>query len=197
MQRCALFQTLEDRGDDAKVELEGPYKCVRDDAWLGEGYYMWEHDIELARRWGKKCGHEKYVIGQSAYDFETSMCFDLYNNPLHRDMLKVTYARIVEVVDDQKTVTVAVVLDRLKALMGDDFYFLAIRSKSEYVPVEKRVFYGESHREWMTIVPDFQLCILHKSFLIEPFKIVEKGQNPQVRMIPKKSIMFKPFGDKR
>ncbi len=31
--------------------LTMPVKCVRDDAWLGDGYYFWD-DIEDAEAWG-------------------------------------------------------------------------------------------------------------------------------------------------
>lgn len=42
-----FFHTQEWR----RVELKAPIKCVRDDAWLGEGYYFW-YELFDAEQWG-------------------------------------------------------------------------------------------------------------------------------------------------
>jgi len=42
-----MFHTQEKR----LVRLLQPIECVRDDAWLGNGYYFWE-DIQNATMWG-------------------------------------------------------------------------------------------------------------------------------------------------
>lgn len=44
-----MFHTQEKWGK----KLTNPIKCLRDDAWLGEGYYFWD-DLEFAHEWGKK-----------------------------------------------------------------------------------------------------------------------------------------------
>lgn len=54
-----FYHTQEDRGET----LEGPIKCKRDDAWLGEAYYFWENE-EDADFWGIKSKNKtgKYDI---------------------------------------------------------------------------------------------------------------------------------------
>lgn len=38
MTECLLYQTVEDRDNPDNIEAEGPFKCTRKDAWLGEYY---------------------------------------------------------------------------------------------------------------------------------------------------------------
>ncbi|MEK7257464.1 MAG: hypothetical protein AAB316_22100 [Bacteroidota bacterium] len=43
-----MFHTQERRQD----MLYAPMKCLREDAWLGEGYYFW-YDVQDAEYWGR------------------------------------------------------------------------------------------------------------------------------------------------
>lgn len=47
-----LYQTVEDRNNPSEIETEGPFLCVRNNAWLGRGYYFWDTFVELAHWWG-------------------------------------------------------------------------------------------------------------------------------------------------
>jgi hypothetical protein len=52
-----MFHTQENRGTN---KLQGPVKCIRDDAWLGDAFYFWQNE-EDAKMWGetskRKTGH--------------------------------------------------------------------------------------------------------------------------------------------
>jgi len=48
MMKRKYFHTQESR----ETKLTSPIKCIRDDAWLGEGYYFW-CDLEDAENWGQ------------------------------------------------------------------------------------------------------------------------------------------------
>lgn len=50
-----------------KQKLTKPLKCVRNDAWLGEGYYFWE-DYEFAVNWGVDSKNNDYDIYTSELD---------------------------------------------------------------------------------------------------------------------------------
>lgn len=43
-----MYHTQENRN----IVLNKPIICYRDDAWLGEGYYFWNDEID-AKQWGK------------------------------------------------------------------------------------------------------------------------------------------------
>ncbi len=73
------YQTLEDRDNRDDVEASGPFICKRADAWLGDGYYLWDTNIQWAHEWGmnsfKRNGKE-YLIGKCQVDTNNN-CFDL------------------------------------------------------------------------------------------------------------------------
>lgn len=54
-----VFHTQEKR----RETLENPMKCIRDDAWLGEGYYFWKEEMD-ADDWGNnsKKGRGYYEV---------------------------------------------------------------------------------------------------------------------------------------
>lgn len=78
------YQTLEDR-DIHKVETDGPFKCTKENAWLGHGYYFWDSFIENAHWWGKEVNNFKngYIICESRYLLAENNCFNLVDNPIH------------------------------------------------------------------------------------------------------------------
>lgn len=65
-----------------KQRLTEPIKCVREDAWLGEGYYFWD-DLEFAHEWGrtskKRTGH--YEIYET--EINTDKVLDTVFNEEH------------------------------------------------------------------------------------------------------------------
>lgn len=84
-----LYQAIENLLNPDFIEQHGPFKCNDKDAWLGQGYYFWEHYEKNAHWWGetryKKNG---YVICKSSYTNDPSTCFDLVDNFGHRGILK-------------------------------------------------------------------------------------------------------------
>ena len=64
-----LYHTQEHRQYTRKLDMA--IKCIRDDAWLGEGYYFW-YDENDAHRWGttskKRYGY--YDVYQADIDCE-------------------------------------------------------------------------------------------------------------------------------
>jgi hypothetical protein len=52
-------------------KLTSPIKCVRDNAWLGEGFYFWD-DLDFAHQWGKssKKNTGEYEIYEAEIDTE-------------------------------------------------------------------------------------------------------------------------------
>jgi hypothetical protein len=79
-----LYQALEDRENREDVEQFGPFKCIRANAWMGEGYYFWDSKSDWAHWWGKQCYKDKYYVcgAQAILD---STCWDLFGNVLHQE----------------------------------------------------------------------------------------------------------------
>ncbi len=75
-----IFQTLEDRENPDKIEEFGPFPCTNDLAWMGEGYYFWEADVNLAHWWGETAHKGNYIICESQYTLDIKKCWDIYNS---------------------------------------------------------------------------------------------------------------------
>lgn len=178
MQECVLYQTLEDRGNYQQVVDEGPYICERSDAWLGTGYYFWELYIKFAHAWGRKAGYkDKYIICQSAYDYDNRNFLDLVGNPIHKDAIWRVYKNLKDKKDlnniDQ-VLTLSSVLIAFRKVLREDFNYKAIRVRSEYKPREFVIPFNERrpNNEVYNARPEIQICVLDKSFLTQPFRIV-------------------------
>lgn len=73
-----IFQTLNDENPD-NVEENGPFPCNEKNAWLHSGFYFWDQDIGIAHWWGKKGYYNNYIICESYFDYDISLCWDLHN----------------------------------------------------------------------------------------------------------------------
>lgn len=60
-----MFHTQEKR----TKRLTAPIRCVRNDAWLGKGFYFW-YDIEDAIQWGNESKRPTYEIYQAEIECE-------------------------------------------------------------------------------------------------------------------------------
>lgn len=75
-----IFQTLEDRGNAHEIEELGPFRCTNHLAWMGDGYYFWEADVNLGHWWGETVHQGNYIICESKYTLDLEKCWDIYNN---------------------------------------------------------------------------------------------------------------------
>jgi len=83
------FQTVEDRDNPDEVEAIGPFICRRANAWLGEGYYFWDTNIDWAHEWGQRGYLNNYIICQAQVTIDEN-CFDLVGNLRHqRELLEI------------------------------------------------------------------------------------------------------------
>lgn len=166
-----IYQTLEDRGNPDNVELNGPFKCNRKDAWLGFGYYFWESFIENAHWWGQECINFNggYIICQAEYDQIDELCFNLVDNPEHLKMLddSIDLLQKKELIDSETT------FSRLIAYLKEElgiFNFEAIRAN----PVNSRslksnfsnlVKFKKGAPQYIDMYPTIQICFYKKDSL--------------------------------
>jgi hypothetical protein len=102
------YHTVEDRENPDHVENNAPFLCVGALAFLGNGYYYWQDDIDLAHWWGQvHCGQE-YMICESTIQCDDSVYCDLVGSP--SDLRKISALRDTlkqEIMRFNKTDTVA------------------------------------------------------------------------------------------
>ncbi len=161
------FQTVEDLDNADYIERNGPFKCVRTDAWLGEGYYFWDSNIEWAHSWGAFYEENGYIICQAQIRFDETV-FDLYGNVQHNLLFERAYLAIRQQTD--REITVPQVITAMRK-MGR-FAYNAIRAFDQPSSV-LRVQYNIRKSEQLIINQRVQICLLNKNNLLsQTFRIV-------------------------
>lgn len=155
-----IYQTLEDRNNPQDIAINGPFKCTRSDAWLGDGFYFWENYIEHAHWWGSKGYNNNYIICSAQYDHNPSYCFDLINNYEHLSLLEDLY-HIVKA-KTSKPVLVSKIIELLKKQTTFDFD--AVRAPSQDAKSEPLyIKYKSIHKAKIYLRPLNQICFFRKN----------------------------------
>ncbi len=184
-----LFQTLQDKGNYVECELEGPFPCVWENTWLGQGYYFWYFHIDLAKWWGSsRYNKTGYVIHKSVCT-DLRLCWDLHTGPHQADfmywLMKMKTSDLLK-----PETTVAQVIEFIKNEC-DDFKYEAIRilgidsiSKSSATkfnlprvsfekPLEEKDSSKQRFLSYFDVIPPVQVCLFAKDALFRKgFEVV-------------------------
>lgn len=126
------YHTLEDRDNADEVEANGPFICTRKTAWLGDGYYFWDSDLELAHEWGRigyQLRGKQYLICQGEILCD-DFIFDLVGDVLHQKEFLAMMDLLLEQLPDNAEVRMVDVLDFLRS--NEVFPYNAIRAADNY-----------------------------------------------------------------
>jgi hypothetical protein len=123
-----VYQTLRYLDNNDVVLCEGPYKCTKDDAWLGHGYYFWEDSMRPAKYWGKKFHDNKYIICKGTCKIDETNCFDLVGSVKHDEFLHETIKHLIEMEELTSNVSIPHVIDYLQKI--GQFPFFASRAET-------------------------------------------------------------------
>lgn len=176
-----IYQTLENRNNPDEVEEAGPFKCRRETAWLGHGYYFWESFIDNAHWWGDECNNypNGYIICEAEYDFDEDLCFNLIDNPKHIRMLyNAIGAMQRENLYTEGETTVARIIHYLRNTLKIFTYQatrvngVKSRSKSsEYSRIA--IFKVRAYDKYLDLIPTIQVCFYEKKVLnLRNYRIV-------------------------
>jgi hypothetical protein len=164
-----IYQTLQDRDNPNEIEGNGPFKCRRKNAWLGQGYYFWESYVENAHWWGEISCFGKYVICKAKVFPNEDNCFDLVDNPMHLEQLRTAADMISEKGLSPSRITVGNVVQFLKDNF-DSFQFECVRAKGERVRLpenkfSKPVYFTANGKPYLDLNPPIQICLFGKTSL--------------------------------
>lgn len=75
------------------VEINSPFFAehkVEEEKYqfLGSGYYFWDNNLELAKKWGEFHYNNKYYIFEFKFDIKVDTCLDLVGNREHQFFFK-------------------------------------------------------------------------------------------------------------
>lgn len=174
------LQTLEDRDNIDQIEKEGPFKCIRSDAWLGQGYYFWDTNMDWAIQWGKNSyekSNKEYVIGRCRVNLDAK-CYDLFGNVAHLIDLKQIIKAIVDTGYLSKDrITVPKLIEYLKS--KGLFNYNSIRAgdfpkKPHQLPFNFKLVGNKFViKEYMVINQRVQICVIVKNdVILPPFSVI-------------------------
>lgn len=174
-----LYQTLEDRSNLDEIENTGPFKCCRNDAWLGAGYYYWDNNICHAHWWGHvayKHNFKDYVICQSNVDFSQIKIYDLDDTLILEEFNEMVKA--LHKAYPNKKITVPVVIEELKRKSKEFQKYHAIKARGnnaakydKNLPYKLR--FNINNDAYLDLRPQIQICFISKDTIgNDNFKII-------------------------
>jgi hypothetical protein len=177
LEKKTIYQTLENRGNPEEVESHGPYKCSRNNSWLGTGCYFWDTFIDNAHWWGKVSVDDNYIICQANIDFHSNTCFDLVGNTQHM----IDFEKSVKLLKSKKLIksntTTARVLNHLRNTLKI-FDYSAIRvyginTKSESYKPSYLMKFNLGKPQYLDYKPAIQICVYkYQNLNFRDFNIV-------------------------
>lgn len=164
------YHTLEDRNNAEEIQLRGPKKCLRSNAWLGEGYYFWDSLVKWAHDWGWKGYKGKYMIfrGEIVIDQNT---FDLYGNVVQQEAFWALYEELKgrKVIPEQE-LTVGKILAYM--IKNGLFPYHTIRA-GDIPEQENKVSFGGRRGEFLQLGNRVQICLLEQETLnLQSFSVI-------------------------
>ncbi|AII53816.1 hypothetical protein [Hymenobacter sp. APR13] len=171
------YHTVRDTEDPDKIERDAPFKCTRSDAWLSEGYYFWEKDLERAHQWGKGAYKQRegvdYVILRA--ELTLARMLDLVGDPEHqkfmRDMVNVMRQEdpTWRASNQDPPLGTILALLRLRASKSQAalFPYDSVRGQDHPKPTQHRFVRrrqpDNGSDNLIDLNPRVQICVFHKS----------------------------------
>lgn len=163
------YQTLEDRENPDEIERNGPFKCRRKNAWLGEGYYFWDTNIDWAHDWGKNGYRNNYIICEAGIIIN-NRCFDLVGSIAHQQ----EFLKIIDVfkasgfLAKYKKVYIGEIIELMKNNRLLDYDLIRANDDKKSIQFS----FVKNKEETTTLLKRTQICLVNKTNLIlHSFKI--------------------------
>jgi hypothetical protein len=168
------YQTLEDLDNIDHVEMSGPFKCIRNDAWLGYGYYLWDSDFDWAMDWGQfayvKYGKD-FIIMSCRVDL-TNKCFDLFGRVNDRITLKEIVDVMIEdgIIKNFNEALLPEIIEYMK--QQEVFDYNSIRAYDNYRNSTK-LHFRKTKIEFMDMNQRVQICVISKKdVILRPIRVI-------------------------
>lgn len=171
------YHTVEDRNNREVILFQGPFRCEREDAWLGHGYYFWDTNLFWAHEWGQNAYRKQgYVICSGVIDNSTDVLWDLYGNVEHNLEFIAAMDTILEsgLYKSEEEILASDIIDYLR--MKGVFRYSGVRVADTYNRTKQIALKhpdGRGRRAYMMIGERVQICLFEKSeLLLRDFIIV-------------------------
>ena len=141
--------------------------------FLGSGYYFWDDNFELAKKWGQYHYGDDYCIFQFDLELTEDGCLDLVGNRRHQQFFMKLFKMYEEETEDKRAEwSICQCIEFLKLLGKHDsriFPFKMIRAvdlfkHSEYKQQFLKKFVGIKGN-YTIINPKMVICVIHREDL--------------------------------
>ena len=158
--------------------------------FLGEGYYFWDNNIEMAHIWGKQHCKNNYCIIELDLEITEKTCLDLVGNRKHQIFLVEMLNKLKEKGFDRKKWNISNCIEYLKSLRKHNkniFPYNTIRALDYISPDELkqvRIDFVNNVKHYTVLNPKITICAIDKNLLpLQSKKIIysskkhENGHN--------------------
>lgn len=152
--------------------------------FLGRGYYLWDSNLEEARRWGMGRYGNSYIILEYELDCPGSVFLDLVGNRLDMkwfiDQMKLLVGGGVNRKENWNIAQFIEFLKRLSVHKPEVFPYKIIRAIDLYTKQSEqfRYFFVESRQSYTYLDPKIVVCLVEKNRLYLKYRrIVEQSED--------------------
>lgn len=189
--RTTGHHTCSNENGEEYIKQNAPFKSIKKHKnqgggqksyvpFLGEGYYYWDTDLEIAHSWGVNQYQNQYAIVESQLELpgEKEFC-DLVGNRKH--MIQILELANKFRPNELKSgkLTLGVFIQVLKKLNRTDykgiFPYKAIRAVdlSHNPPKESRIKFAEhASQSYMSLSPKLVICLIEKNGIVLDVDII-------------------------
>lgn len=174
--------TCLNKGGKKFVFRNAPFLATHDEntgknQFLGQGYYFWDNNIEMAKYWGKKHCNGSYFIVETDIVLKEETCFDLVGNRNHMIVLIETLKILAEMkLERSRSWLVFHVIEFLKSI--DVFDYESIRAIDYTMPSDIKPItlpFEKTGKHYTLINPKIAICIFEKkNILLETKRLLDK-----------------------
>jgi hypothetical protein len=141
------------------------YEKDADRPYLGQGYYFWDNNLEMAKEWGRSHCHNDYCILVADLIFKDDELFDLVGNREHCMKLISLQKKFNDYDHNRDTWELAKFIEFLKDTESGGEYpgvfpYKAVRAVDLSPKPKKRFFFIRGKRSFTNLDPRFIICII-------------------------------------
>ncbi len=129
--------------------------------FLGQGYYFWDNNIEMAMLWGKHHYNNDYFIIESKISITEKNCFDLVGNREHMILLTELITWLKSRGHDKSNWEISKCIEFLK--QTGMFKFKCIRAVDHLPPkeyIQEAYAFVENNKHFTVLNPKIAICML-------------------------------------
>ena len=165
-----LYQTVDDRRNIKYVLENAPFKCTRDDAWLGEGYYFWDTFINCAHWWGKNSYGDKYMVCKTTCQYNENEILELDGNTKQIEQVR-KYTTLLQA-KKGRALKACAIFNFMKRRPSFKYKAIRVNAINSYNNPDNHILFKKNNKAYLDLTPPIQFCVIDKAIITTPVDII-------------------------